>query len=309
MMDPVTPSGQQVTIRSGDYEATTTEVGGGLRTLTWRGRPLVAGFEVGQIRTAYRGSVLAPWPNRVVDGKYSWEGRDFRLPLTEPERGHALHGLVVWERFAVVASGDDAVVWAATTVPQPWYPWCIEVRSAYRLTGAGLEWSVSGRNLSEAAAPFGCGIHPYLLAPAGAVDDWSLTLPAAAVQEASPDRLVPGGLSRLAEPPGTPIPLRGRAFDNAFTELTTTDVGTCAASLTDGAGRGVRLSWDASAPWVQVYTCDGMPGAHRRAVAIEPMTCGPDAFNSAAADVRLEPGETRGLRVLVAALAGGNGAG
>ncbi len=293
------PSGAQVTISSGDYVATTTEVGGGLRTLTHAGVPLVLGFAENAIRAAYRGAVLAPWPNRVVDGRYRCGGTDLLLPLTEPERGHALHGLVVWERFSVVEAAPDAVTWVLTTVPQPWYPWAIEVRVSYRVDAAsGLAWSVSGRNVSDTPAPFGCGIHPYLVAPAGAVDDWTLTLPATRVQKASPDRLVPGAMAPADAVLRSGLPLRDKPIDNAFTGLVADT-----ASLRDADGRGVVVRWGADAPWVQVYTGDGMPsGEHRRAVAIEPMTCGPDAFNVAAEAVLLAPGRTRGLTVTIAAL-------
>lgn len=298
------PSGTQVTIRSGDYSATTTEVGGGLRTLTHRGVPLVLGFAERAIRTGYRGSVLAPWPNRVVDGRYGCGGTDFLLPLTEPERGHALHGLVVWDRFTLVESAPDAVVWVLTSVPQPWYPWAIEVRAGYRMDAAtGLAWSVSGRNVSDTPAPFGCGIHPYAVAPTGAVDDWTLTLPVTRVQEVTPDRLVPGALVPADAALRSGTSLRERAIDNAFTRLVAGADGTYAASVRDPDGRGVGFRWGPDGPWVQAYTADGMPGGdHRRAVAIEPMTCGPDAFNSAAADVLLAPGESRGLTVTIAAL-------
>ena len=96
-VDPL--SGEQFELSAGDYRATIASVGASLRELTWQGRHLVVPFDAHEIRPDYRGAVLAPWPNRVVDGKYQFDGLEHQLALTEPERGHALHGLVVWQDF------------------------------------------------------------------------------------------------------------------------------------------------------------------------------------------------------------------
>ncbi|HWU31187.1 MAG TPA: galactose mutarotase, partial [Microbacterium sp.] len=49
--------------------------------------------------------------------------------------------------------------------------------------------------------------------------------------------------------------------------------------------------WDAGCPWVQVHTADlPDPAASRRGLAVEPMTCPPDAFNSGTDLIVLEPG-------------------
>ena len=75
------------------YEAVIASVGASLRSLTYEGRDLVVPFDADEVRPAYRGATLAPWPNRVVDGRYTFGGVEQQLPLTEPARGHALHGL------------------------------------------------------------------------------------------------------------------------------------------------------------------------------------------------------------------------
>ena len=100
-MEPL--SGRQFGLSAGDYSATIASVGASLRELTWHGRHLVVPFDADEVRPDYRGAVLAPRPNRVVDGRYQFSGVDHQLALTEPERGHALHGLAVWQDFAVVS--------------------------------------------------------------------------------------------------------------------------------------------------------------------------------------------------------------
>lgn len=52
--------------------------------------------------------------------------------------------------------------------------------------------------------------------------------------------------------------------------------------VTDADGAGVEMTWDAACPWVQIHTADsvaGLPG-HRAGLAVEPMTCAPDAYNA-----------------------------
>ena len=95
-MDAPLPSGEQFEIVAGDYRAVAVEAGGGLRELTYAGRPLVEGYPPEALADGGRGQVLAPWPNRVRDGRWTWEGRELQLALSEPATGNASHGLVRW---------------------------------------------------------------------------------------------------------------------------------------------------------------------------------------------------------------------
>ena len=81
----------------------------------------------------------------------------------------------------------------------------------------------------------------------------------------------------------TPRRIGVAQLDHAFTGLDGDGDDTVTARLTDAAGSGVEMAWDAACPWVQVYTSDGPAGdpTTRAAVAVEPMTCAPDAFNAA----------------------------
>ena len=89
-------SGRQIRISLAGYEAVIATVGASLRQLRYEGRDLVVPFEADEVRPGYRGTTLAPWPNRVVDGAYDFAGQRHQLALTEPERGQALHGLLCW---------------------------------------------------------------------------------------------------------------------------------------------------------------------------------------------------------------------
>ncbi|WP_019181768.1 aldose 1-epimerase family protein [Microbacterium yannicii] len=310
-MAVIPASGTQHALRAGDYEAVIASVGATLRSLTYRGRNLVVPFEADEVRPAHRGATLAPWPNRIVDGKYSFGGRDFQLGLTEPARGHALHGLATWLDFEAVDKGSDHVTLAAVIQPQTAYPWRIIVTARFELGPGGLTQSVTARNDSAEPAPWGTAPHPYLVAGEGRVDDWTLELPAAQVLEATPDRLIPTELTAVdANDPErfdfrTARPIGPVEIDHAYSGLIRGSDGIATVRLTvptpppldagasggasgrvgPAAGTGVEMSWDASCPWVQVHTADKPdPAASRLGLAVEPMTCAPDAFNAGSYD-------------------------
>ncbi|MBW3087075.1 putative protein YihR [Austwickia sp. TVS 96-490-7B] len=304
------PSGLQVHLQSGGYEAVTVEVGAGLRQLHWSGRPLLLGYGPTHICPDYRGSVLAPWPNRVIDGKYEYDGHTYQLPLTEASRGHALHGLVLWDRWQLSDHTDASATWILHSVPQPWYPWSLSLRCTYALDAeAGLTWCLTARNDSPTSAPYGCSIHPYVVAPTGTTDDWTLTLPADQVHTTLDSRLTPGPVATVDSTPGTDLrrgtSLRGIQLDHAFTRLIPNSASPLpySATLTDSRGEGVILNWGDNLEWAQVYTCDAPERPwHRSAVAIEPMSCPPDAFNSGLGLLHLVPGEEVSHQVQITAV-------
>ena len=307
-------SGVQHALRAGDYEAVIAGVGASLRSLTHRGRDLVVPFDADQVRPRHSGATLAPWPNRIVDGRYEFGGTVQQLALTEPARGHALHGLASWVEFLPVDKGASHVTLEAVVEAQKGYPWRVVVRTTFSLTSLGLTQSVTAVNESEDDAPWGTSAHPYLVAGVGAVDEWTLELPASKVLQVSGDRMIPTGLEEVTVDPDrfdfrVARPIGAAQIDNAFTGLTSDGDGMVVARLTGTDGRGVEMAWDGTCPWVQVYTSDGPEGdpLNRRAVALEPMTCAPDAFNAATYSydtglVVLEPGGSAGAQWRIGAI-------
>jgi aldose 1-epimerase len=280
-------SGIQHALRAGDYEAVIASVGATLRSLTYQGRDLVVPFEADEVRPSYRGATLAPWPNRVVDGRYTFGGVERQLPLTEPARSHALHGLASWLDFEAIDKGSDHVTLEAVIQPQSAYPWRVVVTTRFALGPDGLTQSVTARNESADAAPWGTGPHPYLVAGEGLVDGWTLELPAEQVLTVTPDRLSPIDLAAVdAEEPErfdfrSPRGIGDVQIDHAYTGLTRDADGIATVRITDASGSGVEMSWDSACPWVQIHTADKPVQADSRlGLAVEPMTCAPDAFNA-----------------------------
>lgn len=307
-------SGEQVHICSGDYEANVASVGASLRTLTYRGRDIVVPFAADTVRPVFRGCVLVPWPNRVADGRYVFEGITHQVPLNEPQRSNALHGLAVWADWTVVAGSDDSVALEYRIPAQEAYPFDVLVAATYRLAADGLHWSVRATNLGAVRAPYGLGSHAYLVAGPGRVDDWTLSLPASRVLEVSADRLLPVAIRPVDAYRDAALDFRaarvlGATFvDHAYTGLASSavDGGVCRAEVRAQDGTGVAMAWDPRAlPWVQVHTADRPePQLHRAGLAVEPMSCPPDAFNSGSDLIVLEPGATHEASWTICALDG-----
>jgi aldose 1-epimerase len=240
--------------------------------------------------------LLMPWPNRVDHGRYSFGGASYQLDISEPARDNAIHGLTRWASWRVTAQAPDHVELGLDLLGRPGYPFCLELRASYRLSAeAGLEVSVTARNAGSRPAPFGAGAHPYFIAGAGLVDDWELRLPAASWQPAD-DRGIP------AEEPQdvtgseydfrVPRKIGGLALDHAFTGLATDTDGRARVHLT-GPDREIEIWLGPGYKWLQVFTGDPLgPDARRRAIAIEPMTCPPNAFVTGTDLATLQPGES-----------------
>jgi len=290
---PTVVSGTPVVLRAHGYEAAIASVGASLRSLTFGGRDLVVPFAADEVRPAYRGTTLAPWPNRVVDGLHRFGGREHQLALTEPDRSHALHGLLSWADWNVLDASGEHVTLTATVAAQAGYPWWVVVSTTYRLDADGLSQTVTATNLSHTPAPWGTGPHPYLVAGPARLDEWTLTLPADTVLEVTPDRLSPVALASVSVDADRFDFREARVLgaveiDHAYTDLVRDADSRVTVTVTDPSGTGVAMTWDEVCPWVQIHTADlpagpGTPG-HRAGLAVEPMTCAPDAFNDDAYD-------------------------
>jgi aldose 1-epimerase len=289
-------SGTQFVLEANGYAASIASIGATVRSLQYHGRNLLVPFDADQVRPFFRGAVLAPWPNRVVDGRYSFGEVEQQLSITEPLRGHALHGLVAWLDFAVVRQTTRRLVLGATIEAQSGYPHRVALEVEFMLDAGGFRTAVTAVNVGSNAAPFGIAPHPYLVAGEGRVNDWILELPARQILTVTPDRLIPLRLRDLEEDDlaafdfRAPRTINDTFIDHAFTGLDRDEEGDATVRVTTNTGSGVALSWDGECPWVQVHTADQLsPAIDRIGLAVEPMTCPPDAFNSGVNLRVLEP--------------------
>jgi aldose 1-epimerase len=271
------------------------EVGGGLRTYSVEGRDVLDGYGLGEVSPSGRGQVLVPWPNRIQDGSYEFDGRSHQLPLTEPEHGNAIHGLVRWAPWRATERESGRVVMEHIVYPQPGYPFTLAIGIEYELDQTGLSVRTTATNIGTDSCPYGYGQHPYLRIGGGTVDALELKAPGGRVLTHD-ERDLPVGTEAVD---GTGFDFRvGRAIgdtklDNAFTHLERDEDGRARVRLRDTHNGAELTLWvDESLEYLMLYTGDDRPDVSRRSLAVEPMTCPPNAFRSGDSLVRLEPGES-----------------
>jgi aldose 1-epimerase len=290
----VPPSGQQFEISAGRQRATIVEVGGGIREYDVDGRRVLDPYPVESMRDGAHGAPLIPWPNRLADGRYSFDGEDHQVALTEPEKHNAIHGFLLWRPWRLADRDRDRVVMAARLHPLTGYPFMLDVRVAYELGADGLTVSTTAQNAGERPCPYGHGQHPYLSPGQGLIDDCTLQLAGRARICTDPERQLPTGREAVQ---GTrfdftePRRLGDLRIDDAFTDLARDASGRAWTRLRGPDGGCAELWVDESYAFVETYTGDTLdPARARRGLGVEPMTCAPNALASGDGLLRLEPG-------------------
>lgn len=285
------PTGRQHVLELGGQRAVVTAVGASLREYTVDGRDVVLPFDESEIPPAFSGAVLAPWPNRLRDGVYSYDGKTFEVPLTEHLRHTALHGLVDHATFETTAATATSVTLEHVIVPTHGYPWPVRVRLTYTLTSTGLHVTAEGTNLGATTAPYGIGFHPWLSPGDGDLDDCTLQVDAARHVTVD-DRLLPTGTERTSGDTElrSPRSLRGLDLDDAWIDVVRDPDGLSWIRLGCPDGRTVAMWADAATMAWQVCTGDAVAQIARRGMAAEPMTCIADAFRTGNDLVHLAPG-------------------
>jgi aldose 1-epimerase len=271
------PTGEQYEIISSEHRAVVTEVGATLRTYTVDGRHVVRGFEADEVIRGGRGQQLLPWPNRIRDGRYTFDGTAQQLSLTEPKRHNAIHGLARHAVWTVTEQSDDAITQRVRIYPESGWPGIVEAHVTHQVSERGLQVTVRATNIGAVDVPFGYACHPYLTVGEKTVDEVSITVPAATYLEVD-DRLLPVRLSPVDGRPEdlrSGQPLGSTNLDTAFTDLEREEDGRWRVRLSLGE-RHAELWGDTTMTWIQVFTGEDY---RNLSIAVEPMTCGPDAFN------------------------------
>jgi aldose 1-epimerase len=277
-----------VELVSGDARLAVDLRGGGMRALTVGGWDVLDGYPAGTVPVGRRGAVLLPWPNRLRDGQWTWEGQQLQLDVAGPGKP-AAHGLVTWQPWSVLARHSDALTVGTVVEARPGYPFRLAAAVDTLLAPDRLTVTVRVRNAGDRPAPFGAGMHPYLSVGAaedGGIGDAEVTVPARTSLD------LDGGL-----PTGNRRPFDGavgrigeRALDDAVTDLDRDADGWARTTLRGSAGE-LELAVDRAWPWLQVYSGETLPeGQRRRSLAVEPMTCPPNALADGVDLVVLDPG-------------------
>ncbi|TPW72801.1 aldose 1-epimerase family protein [Schumannella sp. 10F1B-5-1] len=304
---PRGPIGTRIHLASGGVEAVIGTMAATLASLRVDGVQLTEPIADAAWPAYCNGIYLAPWPNRVRDGRWMLDGAAQQLDLTEVDRGNALHGLLQFTEHEIREQTSSSVTLGALIPAQHGWPFALDSWVRYELVPGGIRATHGVRNLSTAVAPYATGVHPYLRLGEWPVRELTVTVPAASYVEVD-DRLNPLGVKSVE---GTPVDLRTpRRFDEldldtAYADLEPVDGATAWIEAPDGAR--LTLLQDPDWRWVQVFTTSVFPaggwtgvdptspsgwagGPLGDAIAIEPMTAPPDALNSGEGLIQLQPG-------------------
>lgn len=283
-------SGEQWTISYSGWEAVIASVGGGVRLFSYEGKPYIDGYDDDEIAVGSAGHILAPWPGRIDSGEYEFGGVTHRVPWNEPATRTAMHGLVGWLTWTAVDVSESAVSLECSLPAQPGYPFPLQLRVRWSVGPGGLRASHYVSNIGATPCPFGLGVHPYVKLPGSTLGQWKLTVPAK-TELTVDDRNLPTGTTkaRFTEP----TLLGETVLDTSFGDLERGSDGNAAVVLTaEDDSEEVTVWADSSFGWFHVYTSDTLDGdRRRRSVAVEPMSCPPNAMRTGTDLVTLAPGE------------------
>ena len=300
-MPELLPSGRQIELCASGQTAVVVEVGGGLRDYRVDGRPVLDGYAADEMATAARGLPLVPWPNRLHEGRYAFDGQSYALPLDEREKANALHGLARHLSWTPVAVADDRVTMAVTLWPRPAWPFTLSVAVEYFLGPSGLTVTTVAEDSGSGDLPYALGFHPYLTVGTETIDEAELHLPARTWLPTDDDQ-IPTGRAEVA---GTDRDFRsaraigGVQIDHAYTDLARGADGLARLVLRNPAdGREAELWVDGAYDYLEIFTGDAVPQPERRrrGLGVEPMTAPPNGYQTGEDLVRLRPGGTHTAR-------------
>ena len=292
------PSGAQWEIRRGGQRAVVVEVGGGLREYDIDGKPVLDGYAIDRMADGGRGQPLFPWPNRLADGQYTFGGQQLQLPIDEMERHNAIHGLTRWLNWSLAEHQSNVVRVELVIHPRPGYPYALRLAITYALEDDGLHVRTRAQNLGNQALPFGAGQHPYFTVGTPLVDQATLQVPSLHRLELDQERRLPTSKTLAVETTEfdfrTPRLIGPLVIYECFSALIRDAAGRAHITLTNPIIKQAVAVWlDEHYNYVQVFSGDTLAqDRRRRGLAIEPLTCPPNAFQTRTDLIVLQPGDT-----------------
>ncbi len=295
--------GNEYTIRAGKYSAVITEQGAALERFDWDGKEITVPFNPEGPVSACNGQILIPYPNRIEDGEYTFEGETYRFPIDEHDRNNSIHGLGYRSAWKLESLTTNSVSLTWRTPNLACYPFDVFVTLTYALDAEnGLSLTIDAFNNGSVNAPWALATHPWFAngqhgTTTEEIDahnaQCSLALPARTHVQVN-DRLLPVGTEAVD---GTHFDLRDRhtlgnqGFDDAWTDLDHDADGYVRAVFTRPDGVEVTIEGDESITSFQVCNGFGWDGAKKpTGVAIEPQTAYANAFRTGNDLIVIEPG-------------------
>ena len=282
---------RSVEIHDGDQSAVISTLGGAIHRYDVAGSRILTAPDGDEAARICAGIVLAPWPNRIDSGLWTWLGVDYQLEVNEVATHNALHGLVMGKVWEISSQTDSSVDLITTIGEDAGYPFPLEVTASYAVGADGLTSSISATNVGVLPVPVGLGSHPYIAAPDG-VDCVELELPSRTVMLFDARQLPAGTRPATGAADFCDRRALGTSvLDDCFGDLDQDDKGRSWAWISRSSER-IGVWGGPTSRWLMVYSGDTLgPALYRTLLAVEPMTCAPNAFRDGGIDI-VEPGQT-----------------
>lgn len=253
--------------------------------------PVYNSMELISINPNYRCTVLFPFPNRLRDGKYSFEGKEYQFPINEKHNNNNLHGFLKEYMPEAEIKGAESnqpglVSRYVYDGSRSYYPFPAEVIAEYTfLSSAELEVTFTINNTGKTSMPVGTGWHPYY-AIGDRIDDLSMQFPPSN-RVLIDERMIPTGETPRYEKFDSWKKIADTKLDDCFIPLKGGVEEVAVKLWSEQAGAGIEIWQDKHFGFVQVYT-----PPDRKSIAVEPMSCNINAFQSRDGLSVLAPGES-----------------
>ncbi len=241
----------------------------------------------------FKGAKLIPFPNRLEDGAYFFEGKQYQLQLNYPAEHNACHGFVYDKGFSVEKTKEGPESAFVRLLYQhdgslPGYPFPCKVELTYVLDSReGFKCRTKIENLSEGAMPVGDGWHPFFTFHKK-IDKAFLKLPRTERISAN-ERMLPVGEAQLYNLFESFTKIEDTNFDTCF-KIKPETSGVASIELYDFE-QEIKVSlWMETGENKYNYFQLYIP-PERTSIAIEPMTCNVNAFNNQEGLITLKPQE------------------
>lgn len=224
---------------------------------------------------SFAGAQLFPYPNRVKNANYKYNGRQFELPKNDSPLPHSLHGLIYNKPFTVdtidheMGRIDISYSYQKNHLG---FPFEADIKNTFQLEKDALTITTIIENKGDEVFPFGHGWHPYFKID-DTVDDWQLQIAADKYLPVNKD-LIPNGTTKNN--------IDFFELNHCF-KLRLTD--TPIKAVLKSPKNNIELILELEGyNFLQTY----IP-RDRKSIALEPQTCAPDAFNNQIGVLYLKP--------------------
>ncbi len=251
-----------------------------------RQQNIVYGYSSREKKDGSMGDILSPFPGRVEDARYCYNGKSHRLRKVKIKGGQAIHGFVKERSWDLKKVGDSQIIASYLldgTKDQIGYPFKLDYQIDYTLSNKGLTVDSRVKNVGSNKAPFGLGFHPYFDLGCQ-VDEMEISFQAKKMVEFDRDLKPTGKLIDIEETDYDfiePKKINDLVIDNCFTELVRNSNGIHEMVLDNKQNKRKITIWqDRAYDYLQLYSADTKKEPlKRRALAVEPQTCSGFAFN------------------------------